>query len=93
MDKKFIEMLKKDLAKAVKEKNLARIKEIRDLLNISSEQEKYFERGLTGFPSVDMPHLKYYGENAYERATNIPVDKTVWDVIEKKLEEYYDIKK
>ena len=91
MDKKFIEMLKKDLAKAVKEKNLARIKEIRDLLNISSEQEKYFERGLTGFPSVDMPHLKYYGENAYERATNIPVDKTVWDVIEKKLEEYYDV--
>ena len=37
MDKKFIEMLKQDLAKAVKEKNLARIKEIRDLLNISSE--------------------------------------------------------
>jgi len=37
---------------------------------------------LTGFPSIDKPWLKYYKENAEEEANNIPMDKTVWDVIE-----------
>ena len=40
---------------------------------------------LTGYPSIDKPWLKYYQEGAEERANNIPLNKTVWDVIEEKL--------
>ncbi len=39
----------------------------------------------TGYPSIDKPWLKYYEPGAYERATNIPQNKTVWDVIEESL--------
>ena len=46
---------------------------------------------LTGYPSVDKPWLKYYKPGAEEAATNIPVGKTVWDVIEEKLLQYKDI--
>ena len=37
---------------------------------------------MTGYPSIDKPWLKYYKENAEEEANNIPMDKTVWDVID-----------
>ena len=49
------------------------------------------EKKMTGYPSVDKPWLKYYKEGAEERANNIPVNKTVWDVIEEKLIEHKDI--
>ena len=45
----------------------------------------------TGYPSIDRPWLKYYKDNAEDFANNIPLNKTVWDVIEEKLLEYYDI--
>lgn len=91
MERKFVEMLKQDLKRAVAEKNSEEIRRISEILNIQKEQQAYFDKGLTGFSSVDMPHLKYYEKGAYERAITIPVDKTVWDVIEQKLEEYYDV--
>ena len=84
------QMLQLDLAKAVKEKNIAKIMELKQLLNIPEEQTKYFEQGLTGFPSVDKVWLKYYQPGAEERANNIPTNKTVWDVIEEQLYLYYD---
>ncbi len=49
------------------------------------------EQKLTGYPSVDKPWLKYYKKGAEEAANNIPVGKTVWDVIEEKLYEHIDI--
>ena len=42
-------------------------------------------------PSEEKVWLKYYDDGAEERANNIPLNKTVWDVIEEKLIEYYDI--
>ena len=91
MDRNLYRQLQQDLAQAVKEKNIEKIMQLKEMLNISSEQAKYFEKGLTGYPSVDKPWLKYYKENAEENANNIPVNKTVWDVVEEKLIEYYDV--
>lgn len=91
MDKKMLEMLKQDLAKAISLKDTKKIAEITRILDISKEQSKYFEKGLTGYPSIDKVWLKNYSEGAEEKANNIPLDKTVWDVIEEKLIEYYDI--
>ena len=45
----------------------------------------------TGYPSIDKPWLQYYKPGASDIANNIPENKTVWDVIEEKLLEYYDI--
>jgi long-chain acyl-CoA synthetase len=90
MEKTMLEKLKLDLKEAVAKKDYAKITQLREILNISDEQAKYFEKGLTGYPSIDKVWNKYYPENAEEMATNIPVDKTVWDVIEEKLLEYYD---
>ncbi len=42
-------------------------------------------------PSEEKVWLKYYKEGAYEKANDIPKNKTVWDVLEEKLFEYYDI--
>lgn len=90
MDYKTIELLKQDLAKAVREKNYVRIEELRQLLNISDEQAKYFEKGLTGYPSIDKVWEKYYEDGDFERANDVPSDKTLWDVYEEKLEKYDD---
>lgn len=90
MDTKLLEKLKYDLKEAVNKKDYQKIEELRNILNISDEQAKYFNDGLTGYPSIDKIWLKDYSEGAEERANNIPVDKTVWDVIEEKLLEYYD---
>ena len=46
---------------------------------------------LTGFASIDKPWLKYYENGAYDKANNIPNNKTVWDVIEESLIKYKDI--
>lgn len=46
---------------------------------------------LTGFASLDKPWLKYYDENAFEKATKLPKNKTIWDVIEESLIKYKDI--
>ena len=48
------------------------------------------EKQLSGYPSIDKPWLQYYENNAEVKANNIPLNKTVWDVIEEKLIEYYD---
>ena len=90
MDYVIVERLKKDLADAIKKQDIERVKEIRNILAIPNEQAKYFDKGLTGYPSIDKPWLKHYAEGAEERANNIPNGKTVWDVIEEKLLEYYD---
>lgn len=42
-------------------------------------------------PSVEQPWNKIYAEGAVERANDIPLDKTVWDIIEKQIDQYYDI--
>lgn len=46
---------------------------------------------LTGFASIDKPWLKYYENGAYDRANNIPSNKTIWDVIEESLIKYKSI--
>ncbi len=91
MELKVIEMLKNDLLKAIKEHNISKIEEITRILSIPEEQTKYFEKGLTGYPSIDKVWLDKYAPGAEDRANDIPLDKTVWDVIEEKLLEYYDI--
>jgi len=91
MDVKMLEMLKRDLKEAVEKKDIKKIDEISNILNISEEQRRYFDTGLTGYPSVDKVWLQFYPEGAEERATNIPVGKTIWDVIEEKMIEYYDV--
>lgn len=91
MDNKLLEKLKHDLKEAIVKKDTDKIEELRKILNIKEEQTTYFNKGLTGYPSVDRIWLKYYQNGAEEQANNIPVNKTVWDVIEQKLLEYYDI--
>ena len=91
MDKKMLEMLKNDLAKAIALKDYEKVEELKKILSIPVAQNKYIEKGLTGYPSVDRVWLKYYDDGATDRANNIPLNKTVWDVIEEKLIEYYDI--
>ena len=91
MEKELLNRLKKDLAEAISRNDLTRIEEIKNILNLTDVQTRYFEKGLTGYPSIDKVWLKYYEEGAEEKANNIPTDKTVWDVIEEKLQEYYDV--
>ena len=91
MDNKMLEKLKTDLKEAVAMKDIAKIEEIKRILNVSDEQAKYFNDGLTGYPSVDKIWLKYYKDGAEKTANAIPANKTVWDIIEEKLIEYYDI--
>ena len=45
---------------------------------------------MTGYASIDRPWMKYYPEGAEKNVTSVPSNKTVWDVIEEKLEEYYE---
>ena len=91
MDIKMLEKLKLDLKEAVDKKDTTKIEEISRILNISEEQKKYFDNGLTGYPTIDKPWLKHYKPGAEERAVNIPANKTIWDAIEKKMEEDYDV--
>ncbi len=91
MEKKLIEKLKQDLKEAIEKKDYAKIEEISKILHISSEQREFFKKGLTGYPSVDKVWLKYYPDGYYEKANDIPKRQTVWDIIEEKLYEYYNI--
>lgn len=90
MEKDYLKRLKEDLKIAIANKEYKKINEISKILQLSDEQTVYFDRGLTGYPSVDKIWLQYYRDNAESLANDIPVDKTVWDVIEEKLIEYYD---
>ena len=90
MEKQMIDMLKRDLQKAIAEKDVHKIYELKQLLGISNEQAKFFDQGKTGFASLDQPWSQFYSKEAMEAYKKIPVDQTVWDVIEKKLEEHYD---
>ena len=91
MNRELYTKLKEDLAEAVRSKDIQKIEEIKKILNIPKEHESYFSKGLTGYPSVDKVWLKNYQKGAEKLANNIPVNKTVWDVIEDKLLEYYDV--
>ena len=90
MEAKMIERLKLDLKEAVAKKDYAKIAQLKEILNITDEQARYFNQGLTGYPSVDETWLQFYKDNAVDIATSIPVNKTVWDVIEEKILEFYD---
>ena len=90
MEKDYLRGLKEDLKIAIANKDYKKIDEISKILQLSNDQTMYFDKGLTGFPSIDKNWLQYYRDNAESLANNIPVDKTVWDVIEEKLLEYYD---
>ena len=85
----MLEKLKLDLKEAVAKKDYAKITQLREILNISDEQAKYFDKGLTGYASIDLPWSKFYSGKKQWKLIKNPVDKTVWDVIEEKLEEYY----
>ena len=68
MDKGTIESLKFELADAIERNDRIRIEEISKKLNIPYEQSKFFEQGLTGYPSMDKVWLKNYSEGAEEKA-------------------------
>ena len=68
--------------------------------NVSEEEKRrvlaLIDQGQTygfdsGFSSIDRQWLKYYDDDAEEKIYNIPQNKSVWDVIEEKLIEHYDI--
>ena len=63
MTKEMYAKLKEDLASAIKRKDIPKIEEIKNILQISEEQEKYLSKGLTGFPSIDKVWLKNYKEH------------------------------
>ncbi len=42
-------------------------------------------------PSEEMKWLDYYDNDAFEKAVNVPNNMILWDRIESKLKEYYDI--
>jgi len=90
MDRKTYQMLQQDLAKAVKEKNIEEMLRLKEILQISDEQAKYFEKGLTGYPSVDEVWYKYYIDGSKNIALSFPRNKTVWDEMEVQLKKYYD---
>ena len=59
-----------------------------------------YERGLvtgeiqgppTGYPSIDRRQLKHLRKDAEEHVLNMPMDKTMWDVMEEKLNKYSDV--
>lgn len=85
------ETLKQELKKAIALGNKDEIDRLTKLLKISPEQTRYFDKGLTGYPSIDQVWLDKYKDGAYDLALSAPKDKTMWDVIEEKLLEYYDI--
>ena len=85
------ERLKAELLVAIKNNNQEEINRISKLLNVPDDQIKYFSNGLTGYPSIDKVWLKQYPEGAENTAMNIPTNKTVWDVVEEQILEYYDI--
>ena len=90
MEKKLYEMLQHDLKEAIDKHDLARVYEIKNLLNISDEQAKYFDKGLTGFPSIDKVWLSHYAPGAEDKANNAPRNMTVWQWLKEKIIEYYD---
>lgn len=90
MDRELYQRMQQDLAKAIKEKDFEKVAQLRQMLNISNEQFEFFKKGLTGYSSIDKTYLDYYPSDADEKAKNIPSEKTIWDVIEEKILEYYD---
>ena len=90
MDRKLYQQLQQDLAQAVKEKNIEKIMQLKEILKMPDEQAKYFEHGLTGYPSVDQVWYKYYIDGSKNIALSFPKNKTVWDEMEEHLIKYYD---
>lgn len=75
----------------IKNLKITNQEELTNVLSNSPVIDKSASSVLTGYPSNDKPWLKYYRNDAEELVNNIPLNKTVWDVIEEKLLEYYDI--
>ena len=90
MDRELYKKLQEDLYIALKENNKEKIDNISDLLNIPEEQKQFFDKQLTGYPSIDQVWYKYYPNDSKKIALSFPKDKTVWDEMEEKLQEYYD---
>lgn len=44
MDRELYQRMQLDLAKAIKEKDVEKIAQLKQILNISDEQAKYFEK-------------------------------------------------
>ncbi len=42
----------------------------------------------TGYATVDKPWMKYYSPDGEQIVSNIPVNKTIWDVVEDSFEDY-----
>lgn len=91
MDIKMLEKLKLDLKEAVDKKDTTKIEEISRILNISEEQKKYFDNGLTGYASLDEPWMKNYQPGAREIANNIVQGKSISDVVIEKIDEHSEI--
>ncbi len=89
MERQMLEKLKQDLKVAVDNKDYNKIAQLKEILNLTADQTIYFDKGMTGFASIDIPWSKSYSKESMEAVNDIPVDKTVWDVIEQKLEEHY----
>lgn len=77
MNKEMLQKLKQDLAQAIKEKDVEKIAELRRILDISDEQAKYFDKGLTGYPTIDRPWSQYF-ERTFDEA-EIP-NKSIYQV-------------
>ena len=91
MDIRMLEKLKLDLKEAVDKKDTTKIEEISRILNISEEQKKYFDNGLTGYASLDEPWMKNYQPGAREIANNIVQGKSISDVVIEKIDEHSEI--
>lgn len=91
MDNKMLQKMKEDLKIAVKNKDYNKILELKKILNITDEQEKYFEKGLTGYISVDEPWMKNYQPKAREISNDIKIDRSISDIIIDKIDEFSEI--
>ncbi|MBQ3435464.1 MAG: acyl--CoA ligase [Bacilli bacterium] len=91
MDIKLLEKLKLDLKEAINKKDVAKIEEISKILNISEEQKRYFDKGLTGYSSIDEPWMRNYQPGAREIAESIDRTKSISDTIIDKFDEQKEI--
>lgn len=51
----------------------------------------YNSKKISLLPSEEMKWLNYYDKGAYDLAIDVPKNMTLWDRIESKLKEYYDV--
>ena len=81
--------------------DLIRLRDKIDRLNIDEQKKRAdYLRGLangelqgplTGYPSIDKVWLKHFRKEAEGYALDSPTDRTIWDVMEEKLREHYNV--